>query len=221
MYRESFFLLFAHEVKNVLSGLGNYLYLLNNQTLNSEESLLILQGLTNELRDYEAYIHELSFWIKQKRTDLQKKETNLKQLTKHIIQNQEIKNIAFQKNLSFQNNIPNLAVKLDHTLYTIVLKNVIKSALKFSEAGGSISLKSILVNHELISYVSDNGTGINLNKPTDIATFANTSSPHHRTESKLALSLCRDLLKAEGGEIWAVNNQGKGITVFFSLPIYQ
>ncbi|MCJ0741528.1 sensor histidine kinase [Pedobacter montanisoli] len=223
MYKETFFLLFAHEVKDILSGLGNYLYLLNNQGLNSKENLLMLQQLENEFKDHETYIHELLFWAKQKRADFNhsEKDINLKQLTECIIQNHDIINMSFHKNIRFQNHISDLVLKLDQTLYTIVLKNVIRNALKFSEANSSIHLKATLINNEVISYVCDSGTGINLNKPTDIAIPFSTSSSQHRTGSGLALSLCKELLKTEGGEIWAVNNQDKGITVFFSLPIYQ
>lgn len=223
MYKETFFLLFAHEVKDILSGLGNYLYLLNNQGLNSKENLMMLQKLENEFKDHETYIHELLFWAKQKRTDFNhyEKDINLKELVECIIQNHDIINTSFHKNILFQNHIANLSLKLDQTLYTIVFKNIIRNAIKFSEANSFIHLKATIINNEVISYVSDNGTGINLNKPTDIALPSKTSSSQQRTGSGLALSLCRELLKTEGGEIWAVNNLGKGITVFFSMPIYQ
>jgi two-component system sensor histidine kinase KdpD len=35
----------------------------------------------------------------------------------------------------------------------------------------------------------------------------------------LGLSICKGIVEAHGGQIWAVNNPDKGVTVTFMLPI--
>ena len=63
--------------------------------------------------------------------------------------------------------------------------------------------------------ISDNGDGI---APQDIERIFEpfvTSKPHG---IGLGLSICRSIIEAHGGRLWASNNASRGATMEFELP---
>jgi len=66
--------------------------------------------------------------------------------------------------------------------------------------------------------VSDNGPGIAREKLEQIF------EPFFTTKSNgmgLGLSVCRKIITAHGGELWANNNSGRGATFIFTLPLSE
>jgi signal transduction histidine kinase len=66
--------------------------------------------------------------------------------------------------------------------------------------------------------IKDNGTGID----PDIFTrlFEKFASKSFKGTG-LGLFICRSIVEAHGGKIWAENNRGNGATFHFTLPIVQ
>ena len=66
--------------------------------------------------------------------------------------------------------------------------------------------------------VKDNGTGIEDDIfPRLFEKFASKSFQG----TGLGLFICRSIVEAHGGRIWAENNKDKGATFHFTLPILQ
>jgi signal transduction histidine kinase len=96
-----------------------------------------------------------------------------------------------------------------------VIDNLLGNALKFTEEGDiSVSVES-KGGHAVVS-VKDTGRGIDPEIfPRLFAKFATKS----KTGTGLGLFICKGIIEAHGGRIWAENNSdGKGATVAFSLP---
>jgi C4-dicarboxylate-specific signal transduction histidine kinase len=73
-------------------------------------------------------------------------------------------------------------------------------------------------NNFVLVSVSDNGTGIAPEKLEQV--FA----PFYTTKAQgmgLGLSVCRTIITAHGGKLWAANNSGCGATIYFTLPLAQ
>jgi len=64
--------------------------------------------------------------------------------------------------------------------------------------------------------VSDRGTGIPPGEIERIFEPFVTTKPHGMG---LGLAVCRSILAAHGGRLWAVNNPGRGATFHFTLPL--
>ena len=103
-----------------------------------------------------------------------------------------------------------------------VLNNLISNAIKYSPAGGTITINSRINGKEWITSVSDQGTGIPKEQ------LAYLFERFHRVESKLTrhvsgtglgLFITRSLVEAHGGQIWVESEVGHGTTFYFTLPI--
>jgi two-component system phosphate regulon sensor histidine kinase PhoR len=107
-----------------------------------------------------------------------------------------------------------------------VLMNLIHNAIKFTSAGGSITVSAQAgrAEHEgfIIFSVRDTGIGI---APDDLPRIFERfyKSDRARTRSEggtgLGLAISRHLVEAHGGQIWVESILEQGSTFSFSLPI--
>ena len=111
----------------------------------------------------------------------------------------------------FAPNLPE--VPFDANKITEILNNLLTNALKHTSFGGSILVTCGQLTPDAVHVsVIDNGIGIapeyweRIFEPRD----ANGTTGLHA---------CRELLKAQGGEIWVQSEVGKGSTFTLSLPL--
>ena len=99
-----------------------------------------------------------------------------------------------------------------------VLANLIANALRYTPAGGKITVECSLneAGRRLTISVRDTGTGI---PPGDLPQIFDRfyKSPDSRGTG-LGLAIARDLVTAHGGEIFARSEIGQGTTIWFTLP---
>jgi sigma-B regulation protein RsbU (phosphoserine phosphatase) len=102
-----------------------------------------------------------------------------------------------------------------------ILGNLIGNAVKHTPAGGTITLGARPVAGELVAIsVTDTGEGI---PPADLdRVFDRLYQVPGRHASRrglgLGLYICRELVLAHGGQIWAESTLGEGSTFTFTLP---
>ena len=110
-------------------------------------------------------------------------------------------------------------VRADATKITWVLTNLISNALRYTEAGGRITLAAQQVGKQVHLSVSDTGEGIPYEYQSKIFDkFVQVKSDHAVGGSGLGLSICREIVRAHGGSIWVDSTPGEGSTFTFSLP---
>lgn len=111
------------------------------------------------------------------------------------------------------------AVWADRDRLRQVLENLIGNAVKFTSAGGHISIGAINDGSFVRFTVSDTGTGIpeaNLERVFDRFWQANRSE---RRGAGLGLPICKGIVEKHGGRIWATSAVGRGTTFHFTLPV--
>ena len=98
-----------------------------------------------------------------------------------------------------------------------VLANLIGNAIKFTAAGGQISVSVEPEGTNLRFAVADSGVGI---PPERVAAIFERYSQADRSASGglgLGLYIARRLVEAHGGRIWVESTVGQGSVFFFSL----
>jgi nitrogen-specific signal transduction histidine kinase len=113
-------------------------------------------------------------------------------------------------------------VEADKARITQVISNLLNNAIKFTKRGTVfIGIEEIKQDNNLQKFlvvtVKDTGTGIDPEMlPRLFEKFASKSCKG----TGLGLFICKSIVEAHGGSIWAQNNvDGKGAAFTFSLPI--
>jgi signal transduction histidine kinase len=182
-----------------------------------------LQRLTEEILDVTK--------IESHSLKLKKEEFNLKDVIENCI-NDEIVNKYSNSDKEKKPKIlyqpKDIPLKADRIRISQVLSNLLSNAIKFTP-GGTISIVSGLnsksskdnndSDNEAIVNIKDNGYGIDQEMlPKLFSKFATKSF----AGTGLGLFICKSIIEAHGGSIWAENNpDGKGATFSFTLPLGQ
>ena len=127
---------------------------------------------------------------------------------------------AERKNIAILLEFPETStvqINADVTLIGRVISNLMGNAIKYSTAGGTVTIRiSVRAKHVLVQ-VQDSGMGIseehikNIFKP-----FYRINNDH--SGSGLGLAVVKSIIKAHGGKIWVESISGKGSTFNFTLP---
>jgi PAS domain S-box-containing protein len=99
-----------------------------------------------------------------------------------------------------------------------VFENLIGNAIKFTKAGGSITVGAASQDQEVTFRVADTGSGIapeNLPRVFDRFWQASASG---RSGAGLGLPITKGIVEAHRGRIWVESVAGSGSTFFFTIP---
>lgn len=109
----------------------------------------------------------------------------------------------------------------DRRAFMQILLNLISNAVKFTEAGGQVSVESYRHEKYIAVKVVDNGIGIPANKLTNITRpFEQVSSSYARDHegSGLGLSITKELIEMHGGSLQIESVLDEGTSVTVKLP---
>ncbi len=132
------------------------------------------------------------------------------------------KHSAHEKEITLEAQVPDESVMLnaDSDKITQVFNNLVSNAIRFTDAGGTITLR-IQENEEGVHCsVSDTGCGI---AKEDIPKLFSKFEQFGRVETGeykgtgLGLVIAKGLVESHGGRMWVDSEQGKGSTFHFTL----
>jgi signal transduction histidine kinase len=106
----------------------------------------------------------------------------------------------------------------DHDRVIQVLGNLVGNAIKFTPAGGRITVALREAGDEVQITVADTGVGIAADKLERVFERYTQLTPSDRRGLGLGLYIARCLVEAQGGRIWAVSAAGVGSELTFTLP---
>ncbi len=176
-----------------------------------------LLRLTNDILDVTR--------IEGKTLKLNKEKFNVSDLLSKLIE--DYKNNIEKNNgnvrLSYsESNKEAFLVEADRERIIQVISNLLNNAVKFTEEKrGEIYVaaeEKEKADQEVVVTIKDTGVGIDSEiLPRLFTKFATTS----QTGTGLGLFICKSIIEAHGGKIWALNNANSkgGATFAFSLPI--
>jgi two-component system, OmpR family, sensor histidine kinase KdpD len=110
-------------------------------------------------------------------------------------------------------------VPIDDVLIEQVFINLLENAVKYTPPGSEIELTARVDDGGVTASVADRGTGI---PPEDQARLFEKFYRGRSTASHgagLGLAICRGIVEAHGGRIWAENRPGGGAIFQFTLPL--
>ncbi len=125
------------------------------------------------------------------------------------------------KNIVIQNRVSPAAMVIANSCQmSVVLRNLICNAIKFTPSGGKIILRSDLRNKHVSLSIADKGVGMNADQQSKLFTPQQSSSFGTAGEkgTGLGLFLCKEYVEENGGEIFVSSKEGEGSTFKIILP---
>ncbi|CAG9622905.1 cell wall metabolism sensor histidine kinase WalK [Sutcliffiella rhizosphaerae] len=130
--------------------------------------------------------------------------------------------------VSFVRNLPNekILVSLDTDKITQVLDNIISNAMKYSPEGGTITFTVNIEEtaQQILVSISDQGMGIpkaDIHKVFERFYRVDKARTRMLGGTGLGLAIAKEMIQAHDGDIWASSEEGRGTTIYFTLPISQ
>jgi two-component system sensor histidine kinase GlrK len=215
----------SHELKTPLTALREGAELLHDQVAGPlsppqrrvvsimRDNSIKLQRLIEELLDYQRALHAAA--------SLEVKSVSLSALVHDAAHAHEL--AAQAKGLRLAIDAPNATVEADPEKLRSIVDNLISNAVKFTPAGGTISVSAREVAGEAIIEVLDTGPGVPVEERESVfnlffrgRTKADGSTVRVKG-SGLGLAIARELVEAHGGHI-AVVGGGAGGHFRVTLP---
>jgi two-component system sensor histidine kinase KdpD len=121
-------------------------------------------------------------------------------------------------NIQLPDDLP--FVPIDSVLIEQVFINLLENALKYTPPDRPIDLSASTDGTVVILAVADHGPGLPVGDEQRIfEKFYRARAAQNGSGVGLGLTICRGIIEAHGGRIWAENRSGGGAVFRFTLPI--
>ena len=122
-------------------------------------------------------------------------------------------------NTAFPVDLP--LVLVDGVLLEQVVINLVENAVKYAPPGSAIDMSASASDHEVVVEVADRGPGIPVGEEARIFEKFYRAKPAREGGVGLGLTICRGIIEAHGGHIWAENRRGGGAVFRFAIPLLE
>ncbi len=129
---------------------------------------------------------------------------------------------AERGNLKLVVNLPSepLTVLADQDRVRQVITNLAHNAIKFTPAGGRVTISAMKVRSEAVISISDTGIGIPAaDLPRIFERFYKADRARAGGGTGLGLAIAKHIVQAHGGRIWAESDGVNGSVFRFTLPL--
>lgn len=223
LVKERFIQIVSHDIRSPLSNLKALLPLMAEGDIDTNDTKRVFKKIEINLEGSLDMLDELMEWTKttsEAKSKVYRERINIVNLIEEGLMLFEQVAIKKEIELVFDKKQDQLHVDSDRNAAKVILRNLISNALKFTDTGGIVRVELQIKSNRVEVAVSDTGIGIP-DKMKRTLFEMNTKNKRLGTANEkstgIGLSLCRDLLNQNGGEIWIENNDPRGSVFKFVL----
>ncbi len=215
----------SHELSTPLTNIYAYLEALNDDVIKDElqrsRAISLVRKEAERLISLTKELKKLAV-LESKNFSLSLKNGDLNELIKKIRENFVLK--LEQKNINLRETLdPELPpVKIDSAKIEQVVSNLLGNAIKYTDEGGMIELKTWQEAEQIAFSVKDNGLGI----PQDDLPFiferfyrVDKSRTPKDDSAGIGLTIAKKIVEAHKGSIEVKSEKGKGSEFIIYLPL--
>jgi two-component system, sensor histidine kinase and response regulator len=224
--KDKLFSIVAHDLRSPMASLSSLvnMFLAYKDIFTEEEIHQAMLDMQHSMVDITEMLNNLLSWAQAQI------QNTAPVLEAHSIEGTLEKNIkayqamASHKNISILTDLPakDFQVQIDENMTSLVLRNLISNAIKFTPENGKITISSVAEKEYATISVADTGVGI----PEE--TLAKLFSNEHLVTSLgtakekgtgLGLKLCKEYVEKQGGVISVKSHLHKGTVFSFTVPV--
>ncbi|SNY99735.1 Signal transduction histidine kinase [Flagellimonas pacifica] len=216
------FSIIGHDLRGPIGALQGMLKLFTDGEIGKDEFLAFIPKLKSDVENISFALNNLLSWgqsqlngvvTKPKRVSLDKiVGANIKLLSE----------IASRKSIKIMNQLPeNPLIWADQNQIDIVIRNLLSNAIKFTPENGLITIEAEEKRDMWQIMIRDTGIGMNKEiqkKIFEDASNITTYGTNNERGTGLGLSLCKEMILKNKGEIWVESVLRKGTTFYFTVP---
>lgn len=220
--KDKMFSLIAHDLRGAIGNISNGLRMyLGEEDLNltEDDKEEFLQALFHSSDNAYELLENLLFWAKNQTSTL---SANKQMVDACSIINSNIgllSDLAKIKSIKlFTSENPSVEVFVDWNMVNTVLRNLISNAIKFTNKGGNVEIKSEIGQYFVKISVIDDGIGMLPEQIDNIYDGKTTDGTAAEKGTGLGLTLCRDFLIKNHGKMIVSSVVDEGSTFAFIIP---
>jgi len=219
-----FFSILSHDLRNPFNGILGFLNILKNDfdnlSINEKKQYIDYVNISaNQVFKLIEKLLELSR-LKDGRYQFKLENVNIREITEQVLQLQRTNTL--NKKVSLVNNIAeNIFIYADKVSVDTILRNLTDNAIKFTPAGGNVSLEAEVKDGNVVIYVKDSGVGMDINDMKNIFRLDKRIISKGTNDEKgtgLGLYVCKEMIERMNGNIKVESIIGKGSTFIVTLP---
>lgn len=223
--KNKFFSIISHDLKSPFNAILGLSQIMVNKMDKNLPYYKYMVYLNNSAKTTYMLLENLLQWA---RTQLDKnvfrpKEYPISEIVDKII---EVHNsVAFAKKIKIKNLInKELIIYADLDLISIILRNLINNAIKYSHNNGIIKINAENKKDYTEVCVKDYGIGIPKKSIKNLFRIETKQSMPGTADEKgsgLGLIITKEYVEKHHGKIWVKSSLNNGSTFYFSLPLKQ
>jgi signal transduction histidine kinase len=210
----------SHDLRGPLNNLNSLAKLTLSADVSREEFMVRLFSIQEKSMQALEFLETTLQWTKSNfdQISIRREEVHVDEILKTILPvfaaSYESKNITVTTSLETEETFTS-----DAEIVTIILRNLISNAIKFTPEGGTIGIRYWKKGEVPYIFVRDSGVGMSAEMIKRILSDQYSSQAGTRQEKGLGigLKLCRDLLKKIGGSLEIESAPNKGTLMVIKI----
>ena len=215
----------SHELRTPLASIRALVETLETGAIDEPEVAAdFLRRIVHEVDRLAVLVNDL--------LDLARLETGRVMLRRESLEPREVLTAAVERlrpqiaraGLTLSTQVPDdlPAMNADRARVEQVMLNLVHNAIKFTPAGGTITVSARGEENSIVVTVADTGVGISEDEaPRLFERFYKADRARSTEGTGLGLAIAKHIVQAHGGTIWVESSPGAGARFSFRLPLAE
>ena len=220
--KDKLFSIIGHDLRTPIANLKSLVQLLSSRKITQNEFMQISGNLSQNIEHVFYTLENLLQWANGQ---LQGFQSDPQPIDLHDLVQENIDFLiaaAQSKEILLSNQIcKNSLVRIDKNQMSLVFRNLITNAIKFTPFQGSVELSAHADEKEFKIAIADTGIGMSQEDQCKLFqhnTHFSTYGTNGEKGTGLGLILCEEMIAKNGGSISVKSELGQGTTFWITLP---
>ena len=210
----------SHEIRSTINAILGFIELLEMNKNNISvfnDNLDIIKKASDSLMKLLDDISDITK-IECGKLNINKTKFNVKEVIRDVynINTFKLKD-GVNLILDIKDNDNGLVINTDLYRFKQIFNNLIDNSIKFTPSG-NIKIGYFIKKSNVVFYVKDTGIGIKDENKKYIFNRFHKIDKTSRIGTGLGLTICKQIVKLLGGDIWFNSTYGKGSNFYFKIP---